>query len=102
TTGLSFSYDLLGNITSTTDSGEAGPGDDLTTNTSYFSIPAKYIMNVPSTITVVSGTQVYRQQANSVDQNTGNITENRHYLESGDFAKTNMVYDMYGNVTKLT
>jgi len=102
TAGSSFSYDLLGNLASATDSGEAGPGDDLTTNTNYFSIPAKYIMNVPSTITVVSGTQVYRQQANSVDQNTGNITENRHYLESGDFAKTNMVYDMYGNVTKLT
>ena len=101
-TSVSFNYDVLGNVTSSTDFGDPGAADDLTTLTSYHSIPAKYIMNVPSTITVVSGAQTYREHATTIDQNTGNVTETRQYLESGDIARVNKEYDVYGNITKLT
>jgi RHS repeat-associated protein len=101
-TNVSISYDLFGNVISSTDFGDVGAGDDLTTITTYHSVPAKYIMNIPATINVVSGAQTYRQDATTIDAVTGNVTENRQYLASGDIAKTNKEYDTYGNVTKVT
>lgn len=101
-TGSSFVHDVLGNVTTIIDSGDAGAGDDLTKIISYHSVPAKYIMSVPSGVTVSGGGSTLRQNQTSIDNNTGNVTEIRQYLENGDVAKTNMEYDVFGNVTKLT
>ena len=101
-TGFSFAYDALGNIIKRTDFGDPGSDDDVSTNTSYFSIPAKYIMNVPSSLTITGSGQTYRQYAYSVDNNTGNVTEERRFLQSGEVAKYNMTYDIYGNLASLT
>lgn len=100
-TSMSFSYDLLGNVIASTDFGDPGAGDDVTTTTTFHSVPAKYIMNVPATITVTSGSVTYRMDANTIDANTGKVTESRQYLQTGDIAKTNKEYDSYGNVTKI-
>lgn len=102
TTGITFVHDVLGNITSIVDSGDAGPADDVINTIAYHAVPAKYIMNIPGSVTVSSNGNIFRQTATTIDNNTGNITENRQYLENGDVAKTNMEYDALGNLTKLT
>lgn len=102
TTSSSFAYDILGNRISATDFGDPGAGDDLTELTSYHSVPAKYIMNVPASVTTTGNGQIYRQSATTIDNNTGDVTESRQYLQSGDVAKTSFEYDVYGNVIKTT
>ncbi len=101
TTSTSYIYDLLGNTISSTDFGDPGSTDDVTTATSYHSVPAKYIMNVPGSITISGSGQIYRQRATDIDNN-GNVTEIRQFLQSGDVAKHTMAYDAYGNITKTT
>ncbi|MEJ7768133.1 MAG: SpvB/TcaC N-terminal domain-containing protein, partial [Chitinophagaceae bacterium] len=102
TTSTTYTYDALGNIAGSTDFGDAGATDDLSTAISYHSVPAKYIMNIPSSVTVSGSGNVYRQGASTINNNTGNITERREYLQSGDVATTNMVYDGFGNLTSIT
>ncbi|MCK7532538.1 MAG: hypothetical protein MZV63_16675 [Marinilabiliales bacterium] len=63
TTSTSFEYDVLGNMTGSVDFGDPGADDDLTTAISYHSVPAKYIMNVASSVTVSGNGQIYRQRA---------------------------------------
>jgi Insecticide toxin TcdB middle/N-terminal region len=100
-TAKTYLYDVLGNITSTTDAGDAGPDDDFTELTAYHAVPAKYIMDMPASVTTSGNGQVYRQEASTIDGN-GNITENRRYLQSGEVAKNNMEYDAFGNLAKIT
>jgi len=99
---VAYTYDVLGNVIAATDFGDPGAADDLTDSMAYHSVPAKYIMNVTSSNIKKSNGQIYRQSATTIDVNTGKITENRQYLQSGDIAKTNYEYDAFGNVTKMT
>jgi len=101
TTSTSFNYDVLGNMTGTVDYGDPGANDDLSTAVSYHSVPGKYIMNVPSSVTVSGNGQVYRQRATTIDNNTGNITELRQYLQAGGVATYNMTYDGFGNLSTI-
>ena len=102
TDSTTYAYDQLGNITRSIDFGDPGPDDDVTTNISYHSVPGKYIMDVPSSITISGGSTTYRKRASDIDNNTGNITQTRMYLASGDVAKYDMTYDTYGNMTSIT
>lgn len=101
-TSTEYTYDALGNTTVVKDFGDAGAADDITTAISYHSVPAKYIVGIASAVTVTGNGQTYRQTASTIDVNTGNITESRRFLESGDVARTNMEYDAFGNIVKIT
>lgn len=102
TTSNTYAYDPLGNISSSTDLGDPGTADDLITAFTYHSVPAKYIMNIPASIIISSNGQILRQRETTINNANGNITEQRKFLENGDVAKTNMEYDVFGNVTKIT
>nr|WP_162945018.1 SpvB/TcaC N-terminal domain-containing protein [Flavisolibacter nicotianae] len=102
TTSTTFTYDVLGNLKGSIDFGDPGPEDDLSTAISYHSVPGRYIMNIPSSVTISGGGQVYRQRASTIDNNTGNLTEMKLFLQSGDVAKFNMSYDALGNLTSFT
>ena len=102
TTSTSFAYDVFGNISDSIDFGDTGAADDLSTAISYHSVPSRYIMNVPGSVTISGSGKVYRQSATTIDNNTGNVTELREYLASGDIAKSNMTYDGNGNLTSVT
>lgn len=100
TTKKSFAYDMLGNISVSIDFGDPGPTDDVSTVTSYHSVPGKYIMSIPSSVTVTGSGKVYRQRGSTIDNN-GNVTQLQYYLQSS-VAKFDMAYDGYGNLTSLT
>jgi RHS repeat-associated protein len=102
TDSTTYSYDQFGNLSRSTDFGDPGTDDDVSTIISYHSVPGKYIMNVPSSVTVSGSATTYRQRASDIDNNTGNITETRLYLASGDVAKYDMTYDTYGNLASMT
>jgi RHS repeat-associated protein len=101
TTSTSFQYDVLGNMTGSVDFGDPGANDDLSTAISYHSVPGKYIMNVPSSVTVTGNGQVYRQRATKIDNNTGNIEETRLILKTSVEAVYTMTYDVFGNLKTI-
>ncbi len=100
-TSMTYAYDLLGNISRYTDFGDPGANDDITTRINYHSVPAKYIMNVPGSLTVEDNGQIYRKRETDINTNTGNIKEIRLFLSNG-VATMSMSYDQYGNITSLT
>ena len=90
-------YDDYGNLQGYK---ETTTGYSLEANINYHKIADKYIVSVPSHITVSSGGKTYRERSTKVDGN-GEITE--IMLHNGDKPSVyNMTYDGYGNITRMT
>ena len=95
--GVSNTYDDYGNLQGYK---ETTTGYSLEANINYHKIADKYIVGVPSHITVSSGGKTYRERSTKVDGN-GEITE--IMLHNGDKPSVyNMTYDGYGNITRMT
>ena len=94
---VSNTYDDYGNLQGYK---ETTTGYSLVANINYHKIADKYIVGVPSHITVSSGGKTYRERSTKVDGN-GEITE--IVLHNGDKPSVyNMTYDGYGNITRMT
>ena len=94
---VSNTYDDYGNLQGYK---ETTTGYSLEANINYHKIADKYIVGVPSHITVSSGGKTYRERSTKVDGN-GEITE--IMLHNGDKPSVyNMTYDGYGNITRMT
>ena len=94
---VSNTYDDYGNLQGYK---ETTTGYSLEADINYHKIADKYIVSVPSHITVSSGGKTYRERSTKVDGN-GEITE--IMLHNGDKPSVyNMTYDGYGNITRMT
>ena len=94
---VSNTYDDYGNLQGYK---ETTTAYSLEANINYHKIADKYIVSVPSHITVSSGGKTYRERSTKVDGN-GEITE--IMLHNGDKPSVyNMTYDGYGNITRMT
>ena len=94
---VSNTYDDYGNLQGYK---ETTTAYSLEANINYHKIADKYIVGVPSHITVSSGGKTYRERSTKVDGN-GEITE--ILLHNGDKPSVyNMTYDGYGNITRMT
>ena len=94
---INNTYDDYGNLQGYK---ETTTGYSLEANINYHKIADKYIVGVPSHITVSSGGKTYRERSTKVDGN-GEITE--IMLHNGDKPSVyNMTYDGYGNITRMT
>ena len=94
---VSNTYDDYGNLQGYK---ETTTAYSLEANINYHKIADKYIVSVPSHITVSSGGKTYRERSTKVDDN-GEITE--IVLHNGDKPSVyNMTYDGYGNITRMT
>jgi len=98
---LTYEYDQYGNITTFTDFGDGSAADVLLTSTTYHHLDADYLHAAPATIVQEAGGAVIRRQEMDIDP-TGAVTRLRHYLDGGDYAATDLEYDVYGNVTRIT
>ncbi len=101
-TSSTYAYDNLGNVTNFTDYGDDKPDDDLNAVITYHNLPGNYIMATPKSITVTGNGKTYRKREAVIDSNTGDITQIKQYLESGDPAVHAMEYDAFGNLSKIT
>ena len=97
TTKVENTYDDYGNLLTYQ---ETAAGEQLDAKIDYHRLTDKYIVSVPSHITVSSGGRTYRERSTKVDGN-GEITEIT--LHNGDKPSVyDMKYDSYGNITRLT
>ncbi|HEY4108073.1 SpvB/TcaC N-terminal domain-containing protein [Puia sp.] len=102
TTYMTYGYDTKGNITQYTDFGDPGAADDIGAAITYYNVPDKYIVGSPKSILVTGSGVTYRKRESTIDQQTGDVTEMRQYLQNGTVATTDMGYDGYGNLINIT
>ncbi|HEY6504550.1 MAG TPA: SpvB/TcaC N-terminal domain-containing protein [Chitinophagaceae bacterium] len=102
TTRTQYSYDPAGNILSQTDFGGAGDMDDRTTDITYHAVQDLYLLNIPKSVLVSNGTQIFRKREQDIIATSGDITEIRSFSAPGLASIHNMEYDIYGNVVKMT
>ena len=101
-TRMTYDYDAIGNVTTYTDFGDTPSADDITSTISYHNFTSNYLVGAPKEITVSGSEGMLRKRATDIDSNTGNITQIRKYLEDGSSSNFDMLYDGFGNLTKIT
>lgn len=102
TTSMQYSYDSLGNVNKYTDNGDVGAEDDLNAFIDYHYVAGKYIVGSAKSILVKNGNTLLRKREAVIDQNTGEVTQIKQYLDDKNIAVHDLAYDSYGNLTKMT
>lgn len=93
----SYDYDAKGNIISYTN---ATPTDSYTTKISYHTLTEKHIFTRPSEVKVFVDNKLMRHSTSKVNKYGDLLQINK--IAASVTATTDMEYDEYGNVTKLT
>lgn len=97
----SFGYGLYGNVTTYTDYGDPSDNtDDISATIGYHDLKTLNIVSEPSSIIVTGGGKTFRKRETSIDNNTGDITEIRQFVEGGTSAY-NLYYNSYGNLDSV-
>jgi len=101
-------YDALGNITRFVDVGDSVSTDDIDAAIGYSACGLtdlagqdNYIIE-PIAITVRGAGQEMRRRESVLDCNTGDVTQVKQYLASGDMAVTDLAYEANGNLKEVT
>jgi YD repeat-containing protein len=95
---VTFEYDKIGKVTRYTDFGDNSRDDWVEATIQYHAHPN--ILNEPSEILIKTAQGLMRKRQTDIDV-TGNVLQIRQYLKDGSFAKYDMMYDEYGNLTKV-
>lgn len=101
TTRVTYSYDTLGNISGYTDYSAGNENDRYSVSIQYHSFSDRYLLSVPSQHEVTTREGLKRKSETTVNE-LGEITQIRQFITSNSTAITDMEYDEYGNLTKLT
>ncbi len=96
-----YDYDALGNVTHISDAGDGSQQDMILTDITYHDLDDLYIKTVPASIEVTTAEGLKRKRTTAINAK-GDITRIRQFLADGTAADTDMEYDSYGNMTKLT
>ncbi|RKZ54020.1 MAG: hypothetical protein DRR16_14190 [Candidatus Parabeggiatoa sp. nov. 3] len=96
-------FDTLGNIIHFVDGADVGTQDDVKAVIGYFKDEANYIVGKANKIIVTnnSGTVLRRREA-IFESGTGNLSQVSIYLANGSAATSNISYNQYGNIERLT
>ncbi|MFT3822796.1 MAG: SpvB/TcaC N-terminal domain-containing protein [Chitinophagaceae bacterium] len=96
-----FEYDAIGNTTRITDKGDGSQQDIQVTNIAYHDIDQLYLKTVPSRVEITTSEGTKRLRTTFIN-GEGDIIRIRQFLADGTYADTDLEYDDYGNLTKLT
>ena len=95
-------YDSLGNVTYFFDAGDGGASDDVEADIAYSQCPDTYIVGKANSINVKGNGVLMRRREANIDCTTGNLTQVRQYLETGQSAVTDLIYYPNGNLMSVT
>jgi RHS repeat-associated protein len=105
-THTTHEYDALGNVVHFTDTGNAGAGDDVEAYIRYSSADPgcvdRHIVGIPLGIDVIGDGRLMRSRSSRIDCTSGDITEVSRSLENGQASVTDLAYDRYGNLARVT
>ncbi|NND34481.1 MAG: hypothetical protein HKN76_17985, partial [Saprospiraceae bacterium] len=97
---MEYTYDPKGNVIRMVDYGDGSESDQLTIDYSYHDLDDLEIYDLMKSKIISNQNEVLRKTEYDIDV-SGNIIEERNYLEDGTFAVTEKEYDEFGNLTKI-
>lgn len=100
-TAIHYEYDALGNVTKISDEGDGSQQDLAITTITYHNNDNLYIKSIPSGFEITTAEGVKRKRTTTLNT-SGAITSIREFLDDATAATTDIEYDNYGNITRLT
>ncbi len=98
---VQYDYDALGNVVRISDGGNGSQQDMAIADIRYHNLSGPYIVSVPASVELTTAAGLTRKHTTVVNS-IGNITKISQFLANGTSAETDMTYDAYGNVVKIT
>ncbi|MFD1602133.1 SpvB/TcaC N-terminal domain-containing protein [Flavobacterium artemisiae] len=95
-------YDANGNITQYEDLGNGTADDKVTAKITYHESATPYFGGIPKQLEVYTTDGLRRKRATTIDTKTAEVTQIKNYAASDKIAITDIEYDTYGNLQKIT
>jgi RHS repeat-associated protein len=95
-------YDANGNITQYEDLGNGTATDKVTAKISYYESTTPYYGGIPKQLEVFTSEGLRRKRATTINTTTAEVTQIKNYSAADKIALTDMAYDTYGNIQKIT
>ncbi len=95
-------YDANGNIIQYIDLGNGSADDKVTAKISYYESTAPYYGGIPRQLEVFTTEGLKRKRATEINTSTAEVTQIKNYSAADKIAVTDIAYDIYGNLQKIT
>ncbi|MET3012118.1 SpvB/TcaC N-terminal domain-containing protein, partial [Flavobacterium psychrophilum] len=95
-------YDNKGNIIKFTDNGNGTVNDKVTAIISYHQSDTPYYGGIPKQIEVYTNQGLKRKRTTTLNTATAEVTQCKMYANANQVAITDIEYDIYGNLKKIT
>lgn len=95
-------YDAKGNIIQYEDLGNGSVDDRVTSKISYYESTTPYFGGIPKQLEVFTNEGLRRKRATIINTSTAEVTQIKNYIAADKIAITDIVYDIYGNLQKIT
>ncbi|WP_433831152.1 SpvB/TcaC N-terminal domain-containing protein [Flavobacterium anhuiense] len=95
-------YDANGNIIQYEDLGNGSAADKVTAKISYYESTTPYYGGIPKQLEVFTTDGLRRKRATTINTTTAEVTQIRNYASADKVAVTDIAYDTYGNLQKIT
>jgi RHS repeat-associated protein len=95
-------YDANGNIIEYIDLGNGAAAKKITAKISYYQSTTPYYGGIPKQLEVFTTGGLRRKRATTINTTTAEVTQIKNYAAADKIAVTDIVYDSYGNLQKIT
>nr|WP_315242710.1 SpvB/TcaC N-terminal domain-containing protein [uncultured Flavobacterium sp.] len=95
-------YDSNGNIIQYEDLGNGAADDKVTAKISYYESTTPYYGGIPKQLEVSTTDGLRRKRATTINTKTAEVTQIKNYSDATKIAITDIEYDTYGNLQKIT
>lgn len=101
-TNIFNTYDSNGNIVQYEDLGNGSADDKVTAKISYYESTTPYYGGIPKQLEVFTTEGLKRKRATTINTITAEVTQIKNYAAADKIAVTDLAYDNYGNLQKIT
>ncbi|WP_281235089.1 SpvB/TcaC N-terminal domain-containing protein [Flavobacterium gelatinilyticum] len=101
-TNIFNTYDANGNIIQYEDLGNGTADDKVTAKISYYESTTPYYGGIAKQLEVFTTEGLRRKRATTINTTTAEVTQIRNYAAADKIAVTDIAYDTYGNLQKIT
>ncbi|SHM04036.1 RHS repeat-associated core domain-containing protein [Flavobacterium saccharophilum] len=95
-------YDANGNISQYEDLGNGTATDKVTAKISYYESTTPYYGGIPKQLEVFTTDGLRRKRATTINTTTAEVIQIKNYSAADKIALTDITYDTYGNLQKIT
>jgi len=95
-------YDANGNIIQYEDLGNGAADDKVIAKISYYESTTPYYGGIPKQLEVFTTEGLRRKRATTINTTTAEVTQIKNYSAADKIAVTDITYDTYGNLQKIT